>query len=195
MEAIPPFPLHWPQSHPRTEKPRTSNFKDNLTVAKARDGLLGELLRWKARSVVISSNAHTKKDGTPYSTFPPVQDAGVAVYFWLKNELHVIPCDEYKTIQENLQAIKYVVESLRTIERHGGNKLFKTASTGFKALPEATSARHWYQVLQIPENASKAQINEAYKERVKTAHPDRGGTAEKLQEVVLAREIGLTRAK
>jgi len=192
ISNIESFPLQWPLGHPRTEKTRESLFnKYTLTLVKARDGVLEELNKWKAKNVIISSNAPSKKDGTPYATFPKPTDAGVAVYFTLNNELRVIPCDEYNSIEENLQALKYVIESLRTIERHGGRQVFNTAFGGFKALPEVGSARRWWEILDVPQNANANQINNAYKAKMWSAHPDRGGSTDKVAELTEARKQGL----
>jgi len=192
ISNIESFPLQWPLGHPRTDKTRESLFnKYTLTLVKARDGVLEELNKWKAKNVIISTNAPSKKDGTPYATFPKPTDTGVAVYFTLNNELRVIPCDEYKSIEENLQAVKYVIESLRTIERHGGLQVFKTAFNGFKALPEVGTGRAWWEILNLTPIANAAQIRESYKKLIWQAHPDRGGSTDKVVELNEAMKQGL----
>ncbi|GAB2528221.1 hypothetical protein [Rufibacter soli] len=195
IDEIQAYPLQWPLGHKRTSVQRKSRFDlYSLTVAKATQGLLSELEMWKAKGVVISSNAPAKKDNTPYSSFKEPKDSGVAVYFILKGEQRVIPCDEYLTVAENIRAVQYVVEALRTIERHGGAGAFNTAFSGFKALPVSGETRkpEWWETLGISRNANAFQINEAFREKAKTAHPDTGGSNEAMSDLVAARAQGLS---
>ncbi|PSR53889.1 hypothetical protein AHMF7605_10355 [Adhaeribacter arboris] len=190
MSEIKPFPLMWPLGYPRTEEPRRSLFFA-LTIAKARDGILEELRKWKADNVVISSNAPLMKNGQPYSTktIGHQEDTGVAVYFNRAGEQWVVPCDEYDTIWDNMQAIRYIIESLRTIERHGGAQAFRSATTNFKALPERGTGLTGWEILKIKPCATEAEIKKAYRDQLKTAQGALGNiTSEKLDLLVRAKE-------
>ncbi|QNF34337.1 hypothetical protein HUW51_17005 [Adhaeribacter swui] len=147
--------------YPRTDDPRRSLFFA-LTLAKARDGILEELRKWRAENIVISSNAPLRKDGLPYSVNTKTEDAGVAVYFTRGEEQWVVPCDEYESIAENMQAIRYIIESFRTIERHGGHQAFRSATSNFKALPERGTGATCWEILKIAPGANAATIREAY---------------------------------
>lgn len=46
-------------------------------------------------------------------------------------------------------------------------------------------------VLGIPNNATREQIDTAYREKVRIAHPDKGGTAEEFTRIMKAREQAL----
>ena len=46
-----------------------------------------------------------------------------------------------------------------------------------------------YDILGVNSNATKKQINAAYRERAKTAHPDHGGDPERFEELTKARDI------
>lgn len=182
------FPLQWPLGHPHTEKRRHSLFQSTMT--KARDELINQLKLWKAENVIISSNIPVRKDGLPYGRYSEPEDPGVAVYFTLKGEQRAIPCDEYLTVAENMRALMYVVEAMRTIERHGGPQLFNTAFAGFKALPAATG-ENWWEVLGVASSANAWQIREAFRAKAKTAHPDNGGSDQEMDRLIKARELGL----
>jgi DnaJ-class molecular chaperone len=45
--------------------------------------------------------------------------------------------------------------------------------------------------LGIPNNATREQIDTAYREKVRTAHPDRGGSSEEFNRITKAREQAL----
>ncbi|MGV3540702.1 MAG: J domain-containing protein, partial [Rufibacter sp.] len=120
--------------------------------------------------------------------------AGVAVYFNLKGKLQVVPCDEYLTVAENMRAIQYVVEALRTIERHGGTGVFSTAFSGFQALPakgETTGAR-WWDILEVSQDATLQEVQAAFFKLSKVYHPDvPGGSHEKMAALTEARKQAL----
>lgn len=171
------YPLKWPLGHPRTEKPRKSLFV--VSRAQAIQGVVEQLRLWKATGVVISSNVPLRRDGLPYANTSAPDDAGVAVYFQIRGKLQVIPCDEYKDVAHNIRAIGYVLEALRTIERHGGTGVFSTAFSGFQALPakgETTGAR-WWDVLQVSPNASIDEVRQAHRALAKKYHSDVHHTA------------------
>lgn len=176
-----PFPLEWPAGHARTDKPRQSKFVvDTLTIAKACDKVFTELNAWHARDVVISTNLPSKGNA-PYSNVRPApSDTGVAVYFTLKGMEYVVPVDSYTTVAENIQAAGYVISSLRTLERHGGQMIFQTVTGNLKALPAPgeTAGAKWYDVLEVSPTASWETIEASYKAKAKKAHPDTGGSPE-----------------
>jgi len=48
--------------------------------------------------------------------------------------------------------------------------------------------KNFYEILEVPEDASQDEIKNAYKKKVKEYHPDHGGSSEKFIEIVEAYE-------
>lgn len=184
------YPLQWPESMPRTPRRERSKFKTSLSAAL--NNVNDSLRRFGADSgrpvtnVVLSSNC------TLGQTNPA--DPGVAAWFTWAGESICIPVDRYEKPEENLQAIHHVIEARRTELRHGTLHLVKATMKGFKALPPppgSKARRAWTDVLGIPPHASKEQIDYAYRERAKKAHPDAGGSTEAMAELNQAKQEAL----
>lgn len=163
MEA---YPLQYPVGYPRTKRPHKSAF--SVSLAAARDGLMGELHLLGAKSIVISSNAIIRNDGLPYAKQPRVDDCGVAVYFMYQGQQMVFACDKWNDIASNIRAIGLTVSAIRGMERWGVSEMLKRAFAGFKALPENATAPKWFDGL------SGAEIKERYRELAKKYHPNGG---------------------
>ena len=132
---------------------------------------------WAARRPVISTNVELRQDGLPYSGRRAPEDPGAAVYFELAGRPHVIACDRWRTVEENLRAIAKTIEATRGIERWGASTLEESFG-GYAALPESAGGRHWTQELGVDLSASADEIRAAYKRRSMETHPDRGGSDE-----------------
>lgn len=192
------FPLTWPAQRPRMQaaKRRASNFgttnrvrgKRPLTIAEARARLQGELDRIDARSPVLSSNVEMRLDGQPRSGREP-DDPGVAVYFQLAGRAHCLPSDAYTRVADNIAAVAAHIEATRAIERHGVASV-REMFAGFVALP-ASSERPWWQVLGVKPDASRAEIEAAFRAAARERHPDRGGSDTMMSELNRARDAAL----
>lgn len=170
------WPLHWPHGHPRTKTRLHSRFKTSLTGAI--NNVMGELRLFgadtglKVESVTISSNFSL--------TEPRPADPGVAVYFRWDNIDCCIAVDRYPVIEANLQAIAKVIEADRAKLRHGGLHIVRASFRGYAALPPPRGASGqlaapWWQTLGLPQDATLAQAEAAYRGKIKASHPDRGG--------------------
>lgn len=189
-------PLCWPEHIARARHRTVSAFnrkersalgirKRKLRYTEAEAELLDELGRLKASHVVISSNVSTR------SSLGDISDPGVACFFRRRGQAQVIACDQYTTAADNAYAIAMTIAALRTIERHGSATLGDQAFSAFRELPpgasDAPRARHWREVLGVPNNIERAvQLDLAemyYRRGVQKAHPDRGGTEAAMQEL------------
>lgn len=113
---------------------------------------------------------------------------------WLAFLLETIwPCDRWRTIAENVQAIAKTIEALRGIERWGAKHMVKAAFRGFAALPEKASSRTCWQVLGLLSGSQQTRdhIETAYRAKAKECHPDAGGTHEQMAELNEARQQAL----
>lgn len=142
------------------------------------------------RSVIISSNLALRNDGLPRSGQRAPDDPGVAVYWGVGKATRCMAVDRYDRVADNLAAIASTLEAMRAIERHGGAAILDRAFTGFVALP---SPEQWWQVLDVPMNATREQIDAAYRRLAMAHHPDRGGDAAQMARINAARDDGMSR--
>ena len=197
-EAPTAFPLAWPSARRRTDtvlrraatfgtsKRNTSGIKAPLTVADARQRLQDELDRIGAKAAVLSTDVELRLDGQPRSGREP-DDPGVAVYFRLAGRPHCMPCDTYTRVADNIAAVAAHIEATRAIERHGVASVAEMFS-GFVALP---AAPRWHDILGCSATANRAEIDAAWREAAKRAHPDAGGSHEDMAAVNAARDEGV----
>jgi DnaJ domain len=186
-----PYPLQWPKGWPRTTTPQSSPFKTALSTAlnNVRKSLtaFGKDSGNPISDIIISSNAALGHDDP--------KDCAVAVWFVWEGKQLCIAVDKYKKVQDNLQAIHFVIESRRTELRHGGLHLLRQAFAGFKALPAGKAERDCWEVLKMKPTKKEADIHERYRELAKTMHPDTGGSAEAFCELQEAREQAINLSK
>ena len=177
-------PLTWPEGWPRTPTGRqergyqfkklgSAGWRDKfISFAEARDGLYDELRRLGAKLPVVSSNHPTDRFGIPTESKKQVADEGVAVYFTLGDRPMVMACDRYDNAAANMRSLALAIEAMRQLERHGGGTMMERAFTGFVALPAPSSP---WDELGLQPGASEEEIEAAYRQKAKTAHPDRPG--------------------
>ena len=183
MANIERYPLTWPTIYPRTPAQKLQKARFEVSFAKARDELLHELELLGAKTRIISSNIPLRKDGLPYANTKEPIDKGVAVYFQLNNKPYALACDRWDATKDNLRAIGLHVAAMRGMERWGVGNL-EQAFAGYQALPASSNkSRNWWDVLGVKQNATPAEIKEAYKELVRRHHPDAGGTHAQMLEI------------
>lgn len=177
-EPISAHPLCWPPTIPRAKRREPGAFKTSL--AGALKNVHDSLRRFGADSgqpikdLVLSSNCSL---GVERPT-----DPGVAAWFTWDGEQRCIPVDRYATPAANLQAIHHIVEARRVELRHGTLALVRASFHGLKALP-APKGSDWWTVLGCEPTATLEQAREAYRKVASTAHPDRGGSDERMADV------------
>lgn len=185
----PAFPANWARAQRRENGPFRVSF------ASARNDVQSEVGRMQASNLRIDVDIPLRRDGLPYADFKQPEDPGVVVY-WTKGGVQfAIACDRYRDAASNMRAIALTLKAKRDIQRWGATTE-KAEYEGFKALPPPTGAPGDYQameevvpphvVLGVHERASKNEIKAAYREKVLSAHPDKGGTADQLRKVTEA---------
>jgi hypothetical protein len=181
------FPLSWPHGFPRKQYREGGQFK--TTLAGALKNVNDSLRKFAADSgkklegLVISSNV-------TLGVMNP-QDPGVSVWFTWDGLQVCIPVDRYTKVEANLQAIHHIIEARRVELRHGTLALVRASFTGFKALPAPSGYRHWSEVLSLPRDAKRADVDAACRRLASQHHPDKGGTHEKMAELNQARDEAL----
>ncbi|MAZ85806.1 MAG: molecular chaperone DnaJ [Rhizobiales bacterium] len=170
--SIPPYPLQWPSTLPRTSKKASSQFRSKLSAAM--NNVQDSLRRFATDSgqnvgdVVISSNV-TLGVNNP-------QDTGVAVWFVWDDMQVCIAVDRYPKVEDNLQAIHHVIEARRTEVRHGGLHIARATFKGFQALPspDGVNKRTWRQVFGLApdDEITRDELDRLYRAEAKKRHPD-----------------------
>lgn len=201
------FPLKWPANRPRTpERARKAALWRHegrpvtLTVARRRLRDQAEAMTrsgrpWRVTEMVLSTNIRFTRAGTRdqnVSRRDP-DDVGVAFYFALDGRPHVLACDRWDTVADNIAAIAAHIEALRGQERWGVADL-RQAFAGHVALPgpDQTSAapEQWWQILGVSPFATPAEIDAAWRDHMRARHPDRGGTTAAAARLNNARDEG-----
>lgn len=180
------YPLSWPAGLPRTERRQASQFKTGLAGAlgnvKHSLRLFGVDTGKPVSGVILSSNVSLGNDRPA--------DPGIAAWFVWEGEQRCIAVDRYTKPEENLQAIHHILEARRTEHRHGGLHIVRQTFKGFVALPaqEGASASCW-QILGIKTmSTNRAEIEAAFRQKARTAHPDAGGNHEAMTRLTAARD-------
>jgi len=187
------YPLHWPEGWPRTAKQARKDARFDTPWAKTLDKLVNEIHRLGGSSPIISSNAALRqRDSLPYAdqAQDKLDDPGVSVFFTVNGRQRVMAHDIYKTVHHNLHSIALTIEAMRAIERHGGSMMMERAFEGFAALA-APGAKPWWQILEVMPQASKAEIEAAFKRLARARHPDAGGSDAMMAELNAARDQAL----
>lgn len=204
------YPLSWPDGWKRTQvayrkggrffRGETQHTdtgsrtrQRDITIADATARVLGELEKFGVPDgdAIISTNLVTRLDGLPRSGQPEPADPGAAVYWQRPGDksTKVMAIDIYDRCVDNLAAIAATLNAMRAIERHGGAQILERAFTGFDALPNP-ARRAWRDVLGS-DITSRAQLETVYKRLRSESHPDKGGNAERFNDVQRAYDDAL----
>jgi hypothetical protein len=172
VSAASAYPLAWPPGFPRSAKREAGAFK--TTLSGALENVQRSLRRFASDSgkkldgLIISSNYSLGAERPA--------DPGVSVWFTWDGLQVCIPVDRYTTVASNLQAIHHVIEARRVELRHGTLALVRAAFTGFAALPPPASTKPWRDVLAVPADATLESVEQVYRIKARSAHPDNGGS-------------------
>jgi hypothetical protein len=187
--VIAPYPLTWPDGLPRSERHQSSQFRTSLSAAlrNVRESLrlFGIDSGKPVSDVVLSSNVGGLEVDRK------LDDPGVAAWFAWDGGQRCIAVDRYPKPEDNLQAIHHILEARRTEMRHGGLHIVRQTFKGFTALPAPTGRKPWREVLQLPaEPVTRQQLDAAYRALAADAHPDTGGSTDRMAELNAARDEG-----
>lgn len=187
------YPLQWPEGWRRTPaRERRKSAEGGGTWDNTRRGLYGELEKLNASHVVVSSWLELRLDGQPRGDKArfPISDPGVAVYFTLRGRPMVIARDAYVTVADNAWGILMALTYLRGLERHGGAEMMERSFEGFAALP-APDQVDCFKTLGVGPAATADEINEAFRNLARKAHPDTGGSHDLMAKLSAARDLAL----
>ena len=185
--------LDWPESFPRTPPEDRESYPGNFRVQTRRafQNILSELQTWEGvTDVQLESGAdHLKQNpNLPYANATRPDDPGVVAYFTKDGEQMAAACDRWDNLRDNAQDLYKYLHETRMQEQRGT----VTAESEYQKLrlPSAddvvATEPSPYAVLDVDPDASSEEIRDAYRERVKVAHPDRGGSEREFQRVQTA---------
>lgn len=192
-------PVDWPIGRPKTRARQEAKWRHQggrvlFDVALRRLKEQVELVTksgqsWRMRELTLSTNYDLRADGRPRRDRGHPTDPSVAFFFELDGEPHLLACDRFDTVPDNIAAIAAHIEALRGQERWGVATM-KQAFAGHVALP---APEQWWQVLGVSNSASDEEIDRAWKGQIKDAHPDRGGSEQRAARLNWARSEGKKR--
>lgn len=147
---------------------------------------------WRMTELTLGTNFELRIDGRPRRDRGYPFDTAVTFFFELDGQPHVLACDRWNRIEDNIAAIAAHIEALRGQERWGVSDL-KQAFAGHVALPAPapSGSEPWWQVLGVRPDATDSEIDQAWRDKMRTAHPDRpGGSEAAAQRLNNARAMG-----
>ena len=190
------YPVDWPVGRSKTPSDRR---KDALWRTQGRRLVWDDALRrlreqvtlvtkagqdWRVLEQTLSTNFQLRVDGRPRRDRGAPSDPSVAFFFELDGEPHVLACNLWDTVPDNIAAIAAHIEALRGQERWGVADL-RQAFAGHVALP---SPEKWWEVLGVNAFTPMDEVEAAYRDKMKDAHPDRGGSEADAQRINWARD-------
>lgn len=175
------YPLQWLPQQPRTKKPERARFQVK-SVSRAGDYLADELRKLGATNCIISTNLQSKISGGFYAN-QRIEDAGVVIYFTLKDTDKAMACDRWDRAEHNLWALYLSISAIRGLERWGGSEFLDGLFTGFKALPAPGECMNM-KMQYFSDVDNLEYLNLKYKKLLKELPPDMGGSSEDFQEMM-----------
>lgn len=199
------YPLAWPEGWPRTDSAKLKDGRSTfarreyrsgqnwqssrpINFIEAKDSLLTAVQALGGRAPVISSNYQVGRDGFPLKGKRAPDDEAIAIYFTRAGKPYVMARDAYHRAEDNMRSLALALESLHTLERHGGGVMTEKAFQGFVALP---APKRPHEVLGVSPTASHDEVRKAWRAKIADHHPDRTGTHDAAAELNAARDAML----
>ncbi|MFC3476300.1 J domain-containing protein [Halobacterium litoreum] len=192
--------LDWPTGFERTEpvnRERTTKFQASIaSTTSAIETEMGRLdpSNWKVSTG--SGGAHTKRSGLPKHSANP-SDPGVVLRWTKDGEQFAVACDAYAKLRDNLRSVYLWVHETRMRSQ----RPVETGESEFAAarLPPAdedseavvAAAEPAHEVLEVAPDADDGVVKAAYREKLKDAHPDQGGSSAEVHRIRNAKEAML----
>lgn len=187
----------WPGR--RTPSSRRSPFAAGWTATLRL--LERELRQLAARDVVLEvdvSESQIRLDGELYATARP-RSPGVVLSFTSRHGPLRYPCDRFDRWQDNVRAIALALEALRKVDRYGITQRGEQY-TGWKRLPAAgattltteAAADRLHRISGLGAEAVLDDVGvyrDALRDAQRATHPDRGGSVERFQEIMAAKQV------
>ncbi len=190
MSAI-DWPTGWARTPPAEREPNR-NFE--VSLSKAFDDLEHELDMLDVEDYRYSFDAQQRqRDGRPYARARP-DDPGFVLRWRMDESQYAVACDHYSRLRDNVRTIGHYLHEKRKMEQRPvvtGESEFANARlpAGDEETVVATAPPH--EILEVAPDASDSVVKAAYRQKMKSAHPDQGGDQSAMQRVTNARDAML----
>ncbi len=189
MATVAPYPLEWPQGVARTPAQRRIRSPFRTGYPQAVQNVVKSLQGFQKDSglridhPVLSSNIDLM--GRMLHG-----DPGAAAWFMMDAQWVAFGVDRFPDAASNVQAIHHIIEARRVELRYGGLSIVRQTFKSFTALP-APAGSHWSDILGVGRNATRDEIEAAYRSKAREAHPDTGGSTEAMAKLNAAKAAAL----
>lgn len=160
-------PLDWPEGWDRTpahKRQRARHVWGFVTTRSSYLHALGELgVHWAQLSL----------SGT-------LDEPGVACYWDILGRRHAVAFDCFTQPDANIDAVTRCLEHLSALRQLGGERLLRSTLEGLQVKDLVPAWCRFYGFEEIPE---RSLLEKAHRGAVRKAHPDRGGTTERMREI------------
>lgn len=185
--------LDWPAGFERTPaRRRTKGRKFQASLGQTTEELVTEMDRlapssWRASTA--SGGRYVKSNGLPKHNANP-DDPGFVLRWTKDGEQFAVACDSYTRLKDNVRSVYLWVHETRM----RGTRPVVTGESEFAAarLPAGddpvAADPPAHEVLEVAPDASDAVVEAAFRERVKEAHSDQGGSTAEMKRVKRARD-------
>ncbi|WP_373189951.1 J domain-containing protein [Halolamina sp.] len=190
--------LDWPAGWERTpaeDRERTTKFGASLAASSG--AIETEMSRMDVddfRASTASGGSYTKRSGLPKHNANP-DDPGFVLRWTDNGEQFAVACDHYADLRDNVRSVYLWINETRLRSQ----RPVRTGDAEFAAarLPSgeeedavvATAAPH--EVLEVAPDATDPVVEAAFKQKIKSAHPDQGGTTAEFGRVKDAKDAML----
>lgn len=190
--------LDWPEAFDRTPESELTTCPNGFRVTRsaAFENILDEMQTWDGvTDVQLDSGAEhqTRNPNKPYAR-ASFDDPGVVVYFTKDGESMAAACDRWDNPRDNAQDLYHYLHETRMLEQRGTvtaeseyEKLRLPSGNGEAIATEEPA----HEILEVAPDADESVVKAAYREKVKSAHPDAGGSTSELKRIRRARELML----
>lgn len=186
--------LDWPAGWDRTPvSEREPNRDFQASLGSTTEDLATEMDRMDVDSWRASfGNQHAKQNSLPRYNAKP-DDPGFVLRWVDGEERYAVACDAYSRLRDNIRSVYLWVHETRL----RAQRPVQTGDAEFAAarLPSGDSEEDVvvareppHEVLGVEPDASDAEVQDAFREALKDAHPDAGGSREEFDRVTEARD-------
>jgi hypothetical protein len=189
------WPPEFERTPPKDREPYPNGFR--VTRSTAFQNVLGELATWDGvTDVQLDSGAeHQKRNpNKPYAN-ASFEDPGVVVRFTKDAEEMAAACDRWDNPRDNAQDLYHYLHETRMQEQRGtvtGQSEYEKLRLPSGNEDVAVAADPPAHItLGVSPDASADEVRDAYREKLKTVHPDQGGDTEALKRLKRAKEAML----
>jgi len=185
--------LDWPPQFDRTApEDRSRNNKYDVTLARAFADLETELERIGVDDYDYEFDAQQRKrDKRPYARANP-DDPGFVLRWSMDGHPYAVACDRYTKLRDNVRTVGLYLHEKRKMEGRpvetGESEFANARLPPGEAMPPGGVCRPHHEVLGVDPDASEREIRSAYREKLKDAHPDQGGSEREFKAVKEAKK-------